>query len=77
MPNSTLRKAAETNRLLLSYQDTMIIPLYCNRNNKHLRRPYKTYLTKLSSQNAEPFLITEITPNSIHVSQPNQYTKLI
>ena len=51
--------------------------LYCNRNSKHLSRPYKTYLTKLSSQNAEHFLITEITPNSIHVSEPNQYTILI
>ena len=39
--------------------------------------PYKTYLTKLSSQNAEPFLITEITPNSMHVSEPNQYTTIL
>ena len=31
-------------------------------------------LTKLSSQNAEPILITEITPDIIHVSKPNQYT---
>ena len=49
-----------------------IIPLYCHRNSKHLSRPYKTYLTKLSSQNAEQFLITEITPNSIHISKPSQ-----
>ena len=56
----------------------LIIPLYCNRNSKHLSRPYKIYLTKLSFQNAEPFLINEITPNSIHVSKPTcQYTILI
>ena len=64
-------------RLLKSYQDTIIIPLYCNGKSKHLSRPYKTYLAKLSSQNAEPFLITEITLNSIHVSKLNQYTILI
>ena len=74
MPNSTLRRAAETKQAVV---DTITIPLYCNRNSKHLSRPYKTYLTKLSSQNAEPFLITEITPNSIHVSEPNKYTILI
>ena len=55
----------------------MIIPLYCNRNSKHLSRPYKTYFKKISSQNTEPFLIAEITPNSIHVSEPNQYTMLL
>ena len=75
MPNPTLRRAAETKQAVVVLPIT--IPLYCNRNSKHLSRPYKTYLTKLSSQNAEAFLITEITPNSIHVSEPNQYTILI
>ena len=51
--------------------------LYCNRNSKHLSRRSKTYLTILFSQNAETFLKTEITPYSIHVSEPNQYIVLI
>ena len=59
MPNSNLRKAG----CCISNQGSIIIPLYCNRNSKHLRRPFETYLTKFSSQNAEPFLIAEITPN--------------
>ena len=55
MPNSILRRAAETK------QAGVVLPrhnnnsLYCSRNSKHLSKPYKTYLTKLSSQNAEPF----------------------
>ena len=78
MPNSTVRRAAETK------QAVVVLPRH-NNNFFYtvieivniLRRPYKTYLTKLSSQNAEPFLITEITPNSIHVSEPNKYTILM
>ena len=77
MPNSSLRRAAETKQAVVVLPRHIIIPLYCNRNSKNLSRPYKTYLTKLSSQNTEPFLITDITPNSIHVSQPKQYTILI
>ena len=50
MPNSNLRRAVV---VLSRHNDNT--PLYCNRNNKHLSRPYKTYLTKLSFQNAEPF----------------------
>ena len=52
MPNSNLRRAVETKQAVV---DTILIPLYCNRNSKHLCRPYRTCLTKLSSQNAEPF----------------------
>ena len=75
MPNSTLKRAAETKHavvVLPRHNNNSLILFY----SKHLSRPYKTYLTKLFSQNAEPFLITEITPNSIHVSEPNQYTIL-
>ena len=78
MPNSTLRRATETKQAVVVLPDTIIISLYYSRNSKHFR-PYKIYLTKLSSQNAEPFLIhvTKITPNGMHVSEPNQYTILI
>ena len=57
MPNSTLRRAAETEQasVVLSRHNNNTLILYCNRNSKHLSRPYKTYLTKLSSQNVEPF----------------------
>ena len=73
----TLEGLLRLSRLHLSDQDTIIIPLYCNRNSKHLSIPNKNILEKLSSQIAEPLLIAEISPNSIHVSRPNQYTILI
>ena len=74
MPNSTLRKAAETKQAVVVLPRHNNNSLYCNRNSIV---DIKAYLTKLSSQNAEPYLIAEITPNSIHVTEPNQYTILI
>ena len=43
MPNSTLRRAAETKQAVVVLPNTIIFPLYCNRNSKHLSRPYKTF----------------------------------
>ena len=42
MPNTSLRMAFETKQAVLSNQDAITVPLYCNRNSKHLSRPNKT-----------------------------------
>ena len=79
MPNSSLRTVSEIKQTVFSNHDTITIPLYCNRNYKHLSLPNKTLILnkKLSSRISEPLLITEISPNSMYVRRPFQYTILI